>query len=171
MKLGTVLSACNDKKKYFQWIPPFIKSWRKLFPDVHIIILFIGNKIPQKLRNYKEIILFKEIPNIPTPYTAQFIRILYPSIISSNDGVLITDIDMIPLNRQYYKDKIENISNDKFVYMRHVCLEYKQVAICYNIALPSVWREINKCSNISDVRNQLISSYKKRLVFRPKDFI
>jgi len=161
MRVGTVLSACNNNKKYFQWIPHFISAWRKLFPFVNIIIIFIGNEIPLNLRNFKEIILFNEIPNITSSFISQYIRILYPSIIDSDQGVLITDIDMIPLNNQYFTNNIKDISNDKFVYLRNVCMENKQIAICYNIAVPSVWREINKCRTINDIINHLKSVYKK----------
>ncbi len=55
-------------------------------------------------------------------------------------GVLISDMDMIPLNRSYYVDPIQNIPDDHFITYRDVCLPYGEIAICYSIAHPNIWK-------------------------------
>ena len=44
------------------------------------------------------------------------------SIWYNNKAILITDIDMIPMNSTYYTKNIENINNDKFIYYRDVLM-------------------------------------------------
>ena len=41
----------------------------------------------------------KPIENISTSFISQYIRILYPAILNYKSGILITDIDMLPMNR------------------------------------------------------------------------
>ena len=107
-------------KIYYIWILClFIKTWAKLYPEVDVKIILISNNIPLNLIQYKNnIILFKPIHNISTNFMSQYIRLLYPSILNYTNGVMITDIDMIPMNRTYYSINIESIADNKFIYLR-----------------------------------------------------
>ena len=142
MKLGTILTASDLNPLYSEFIPNFIKAWNILFPDVDVIVVLIANEVPDNLKEYsKNIRLFKPVPNVHTAFQAQCIRLLYPRCIERDEGVLITDMDMLPMNRSYYVDSIQNISNDTFVTYRDVCLP-TEIAMCYNIATPTIWRKV-----------------------------
>ena len=79
MILDCLLTAVNEKPLYLDFVPIFIKTWNKLYPNVDVKIILIANKIPDKLLLYKNnLILFKPIKNVLTSFTAQFIRLLYP---------------------------------------------------------------------------------------------
>ena len=68
------------------------------------------NYIPEKFLEYKDnIILFNTIPNVSTSFISQYIRILYPCILNYENGIMITDIDMLPMNRTYYTEHVERI--------------------------------------------------------------
>jgi len=139
MKLGTILTATDLNPLYSEFIPNFIRAWNILFPLADVVIVLIADEIPEELKQYeKNLKLFKPLANIHTAFQAQCIRLLYPRLIECNEGVLITDMDMLPMNRSYYTEAIENISDDTFVTYRDVCLP-TEIAMCYNIALPSVW--------------------------------
>ena len=56
--------------------------------------------------NKNNIIIFEPIKNILTSFTSQFIRLLYPCILNYKNGVLITDMDMLPMNNTYYTENI-----------------------------------------------------------------
>jgi hypothetical protein len=51
-------------------------------------------------------------------------------------------MDMWPMNRRYYVENIEKIPENAFVTYRHDCFEAQQVAICYNVAHPSIWSSV-----------------------------
>jgi hypothetical protein len=157
MKLDCVLTAVNENPLYLCFIPLFINSWKKLYPSVDVKIIVIANEIPEKYKEYsKHIVLFTPIENISTAFISQYIRILYPAILKYNNGVLITDMDMIPMNRTYYTKNIEEYDNSKFIYYReNVCFNYKQIAMCYNVAIPSIWKEIFNVNSIDDIINRL----------------
>lgn len=157
MILDCVVTACNNNELYIDFIPIFIKSWNKLYPNVDVKIILISDTIPVKFEEYiNNIILFKPIPNIETSFISQYIRLLYPCILNYKNGILITDIDMIPMNSTYYTKNIENINNDKFIYYRDVLMEYKQIAMCYNVALQNTWSQVFNINSIEDIKQRLI---------------
>ena len=163
MKLDCILTACNTNELYIDFIPIFIKSWTKLYPNVDIKIVLINDIIPTKFEEYKDnIILFKPIPTISTAFISQYIRLLYPCILKQyENGIMLTDIDMIPMNRTYYTKNIETIDNNKFIYLRNVCLnDYKQIAMCYNVGLSTTWSSIFNIHTLEDITQRLIDVYK-----------
>ena len=127
MKISNILTAVNNDSLYIEFIPNFIKHWYFLFPEAKINIILIAEKIPDEYVIYeKNIILFNELPNIASSFQAMCIRNLFPSLIDTYDGVLITDIDMMPMNRKYYEEAIKNISNNSFVTYRDVLINIKE---------------------------------------------
>ena len=153
MKLDCVLTAVNEKKLYLDFIPIFIKFWNKLYPEVDIKIILIANNIPKEFISYKDnIILFKPIKDVLTSFTSQIIRTLYPCILNYKNGVMITDMDILPMNKNYYTKNIIDYDNNKFIYYRdRVCFNQKEIAICYNIATPDVWKDIFKINSLEDI--------------------
>lgn len=142
MKIGTVITATDLNPLYYNFIPIFVKAWSSLFPEIDIIIVLISDYLPDTLLDYSKYIhRVDPIDGINTAFQAQCIRLLYPQTIQRNEGVLITDMDMIPMNRFYYENAIQNISDDTFICYRDVCLP-SELPICYNIALPPIWKDM-----------------------------
>ena len=157
MKLDCVLTACNMNPLYSDFIPIFIKTWNKLYPNVDVKIVLIHEFIPPELDAYtNNIILFKPIANISTAFISQYIRLLYPCILNYTNGIMITDMDMIPMNSTYYTKNIENIDDSKFIYYRNVLLkDHKEIAMCYNVGLSKTWSEIFNIKSIEDINVRL----------------
>jgi hypothetical protein len=142
MKIGTVLTATDANPLYCDFIPMFVKAWTTLFPEIDVCVVLIADSLPEPLLSHEKYIrLIKPIPGVHTALHAQCIRLLYPQYIEREEGVLITDMDMIPLNRSYYEDPIRHIANDIFVVYRDNSYP-DELYICYNVALPSVWRDM-----------------------------
>ncbi len=162
MKLDCVVTACNSNKMYMDFIPLFISAWKKLYPDVDIKIILISETIPNDLKKYESyIILFKPIGNISTAFISQYIRLLYPAILNYDNGIMITDMDMIPMNNKYYTQNIEKYDNDKFIYLRNVLLNDKEIAMCYNVGLNKTWKDIFNINSTEDIKRSLITAYLK----------
>ena len=152
MKLDCILTATNDNPLYQDFIPLFIKSWSKLYPNIDVKVILISDIIPDQLKQYiNNIILFKPIDGISPAFVSQYIRLLYPCILDYKNGIMITDIDMIPLNNTYYTKNIEKYDNSKFIYLRNVLLDEKQIAMCYNVATNNVWSSIFNINSIEDI--------------------
>ena len=90
----------------------------------------------------------------------QIIRLFYPCILHSNDGILITDIDILPMNRTYFTQNIQNYDNDKFIYYReNICLNENQIAMCYNVATPKIWKDVFNINSKEDIINKIKNIY------------
>ena len=166
MKLDCVLTAVNENRLYLDFIPIFIKTWNKLYPDVDVKIVLIAKKIPDDLLSYKNnLILFEPIENVLTSFTSQFIRNLYPCILNYKNGILITDIDMLPMNNTYYSENIIGYDNNKFIYYRdNICFENKEISMCYNVACSQVWKDIFKINSLDDIVNYLKNISNKEII-------
>lgn len=142
MKVGTILVATDTNPLYCDFIPNFVKAWKTLVPEADICIVMVADAIPDAFRAYSPYIqLFPPIPGMHTAFQAQCIRLLYPRQITRDEGVLITDMDMLPMRRAYYVDTVANCPEDAFVVYRDVCLP-NEISMCYNIAHPATWRAV-----------------------------
>lgn len=161
MKINCILTSCNLNKKYTDFIPLFIKSWNKFYPNIDVKIVLICNKIPDYLNEWRPyIIQFNEIDNMYSSFISQYIRILYPALLNYDKGVMITDIDMLPMNNTYYTNCVKNFKNSHFITFRNGRIDKKQLIICYNCARPKTWSDIFKINNINDVIDHLKNVYK-----------
>ena len=167
MQLKYVLTATNTNAMYCDFIEVFIKAWKALIPDIKVRIILIAKEIPQKFKQYKKhIILFPPLDGMNTAFQAQNIRLLYPSLLGANEnekkneGVLITDMDMLPMNSSYYTGRITNFSNDRFISYRNVLQRFKELPMCYNLATPKVWEELFGVTTLDKLKNTLKEWYK-----------
>tara|TARA_B100000989_G_C19523938_1_gene465758 strand:- start:1016 stop:1759 length:744 start_codon:yes stop_codon:yes gene_type:complete len=164
MKLDCVITSVNNNPLYIDFLPLFIKTWNKLYPSVDIKIILIHTEIPENIKIYeKNIILFHPLPNVSTSFTSQYIRLLYPALLNYKNGIMITDMDMLPMNRHYYSENIKHIPNNKFISMRNCLLSEKQIAICYCVASNKTWGDIFQIKTLEDVKTRLtkINNYYK----------
>jgi len=163
MKLDCVLSACNLNPLYMEFIPIFVKTWNKLYPSVDVRIVLISSYLPDELKDYSSnIILFEPILNVSTSFISQYIRLLYPAILNYDNGIMITDIDMLPMNNTYYSKYIESYDNNKFIYLRDVLINTdSQIAMCYNVATNKVWSAVFNITTLYDINKRLEECFKK----------
>lgn len=165
MKLDCVLTACNTNPLYMDFIPIFVRAWKKLYPSIHVKVVLVAESIPDEFKEYREnIILFPPIEGVNDAYISQLVRLFYPGLFSYEGAVLITDMDMLPMNRTYYSAPLEPLCNDKFVHYRNGVMFWRnmnQYAMCYNAAAPHVWREITGINSIEALRSWIVQNYTK----------
>lgn len=157
MIIDCVVTATNLNPLYIEFIPIFIKYWKKLLPEVDVKIILIAEEIPEEYLEYSNnIILFKPIDGIESAFISQYIRLLYPAILNYKNGILITDMDILPMNRDYYTKNIESYTNDKFITYREPL--HDEIYMCYNIATPQLWGEVFSIYSIDDIISKLIKA-------------
>lgn len=158
MIIDLCLVACDLNEDYLDFFPLIFKSWFNIV-GLDVKMVLISDFIPENLSEYKDhIILFKPIDNIPTPFQAQCIRVLYPCMFNDKN-IIISDMDLIPLNKTYYIDNIKNYDNDTFVVYRNVLEDINQYPICFCTANSYIWKEIFNINTEDDVRNTLNKWY------------
>ena len=155
MILDTALVACDLNKLYIDFFPIVKKAWNNIV-GIKVKLLLISDTLPEYLNDYKDdVILFNPIENMSTAFQAQCIRNLYPAILKCDNAVIISDMDIIPLNKNYYVNNIEDISDDCFVSYSPALAHYKQYAMCFCAAKPNIWRDIFNINSKEDIINVL----------------
>ena len=151
MKITKCIVACDLNEMYYPFYPLVRKYWKNIV-GVDTLLILIGDYIPDSLLVYKdEIILFHPISNLHTAFQAQCIRILYPSLLQENENIIISDMDLIPLNKKYYVDNVKYFKDDNFVIYRNVISDCNQYPICFCLANSKTWKDIFNINNIDDI--------------------
>lgn len=167
MRVLHVVSAVNNNPQYTRFVPLFVQRWKRLYPDITITIVYVDPSptLPPELQPYAQYIQHYSPPlNMSTAFVAQTIRFLWPALISPvtpDDGVLITDIDMIPGNNLYFDVPLRPYSLSTFVSMRpqRVTESPNQIAMCYGVATPACWRDIFEINDVTDIDRFLTHHY------------
>jgi len=158
MKLKTALTACNENPMYLDFWPQVHYAWTHL--QVRPIMVLVADRIPDHIEYPNDIVLFKPLgPNISTAWTAQVVRIFYPSLIETKDAVIISDIDMVPMNKDFFHNAIKNVRDDTFFCYRDVLRNEDMLPICYNAATQKTWQRMNLVSDIQQLRQAMIQLY------------
>ena len=160
MKLTTVLASVNNNRDYYLFIPKQIIFWGKF--DIKFIAIFIGDKIPEEIAHCSNnIILWNKNLDINTAFVSQNLRIYYPALVNLPDDelLMITDMDMLPMNPTYYCSGLEDFSYDDFIYYRHI--DGNQIYMCYNAANPYTWKKVFNINNEEDIENRIYETYEK----------
>jgi hypothetical protein len=130
---------------------------------IDCILILIAKEVPYELLSEKEhIILFPPLPNIPTAFQAQCIRLLYPSmLLEKYSGIIISDMDIIPLNKDYFVSHIEKLPEDTFCVYRDVISEHKQYPMCYCVASSETWASVFGIRIKNDIMEKLTTWFTK----------
>jgi hypothetical protein len=158
MKLSTVIASVNNNPAYYLFIPKQILFWQKF--NIKFIAIFVGEKIPDELIAYKaNIILWSHNLDINSAYVAQNIRIYYTALLDlpEDELVMMTDMDMLPMNHTYYTEGLKQFNVEDFIYYREVACQ--QIYMCYNAAHSSTWGKVFGIYNEEDVKRNLYENY------------
>jgi len=155
MKLSSVLVACNENTKYLDFWPIVKEAWWKV-ASLPCIMIYVGETLPESLKDDPAVKFFKSIPDWPTATQAQCIRLLYPALLGGDGAVMISDMDMIPLQKDFFVKGFDKFNETQFVSLRGSDEQEKQIYMCYVGATPKVWGELFNISSEADLRLRLI---------------
>jgi hypothetical protein len=160
----TALTAVNGNPKYLACVPAFIEFWLALNESNSLVqyspkVLLVGDSLPQSLEAYSNWCeIFEEPEGVPSALVSQVVRILQPSL-ENSDYVITTDVDMLPLSDRVFKRGFEILDSEGgFLICRDV-LSRGQYPICYNIASPGVWKQLNFVSSVRDIRGFMTDEF------------
>lgn len=160
MKLTTVLSSVNLNPEYYFFIPKQIKFWGR--HGIKFIAILVADYLPRELYPFSSnIILWKRNKNINNVFLSQHLRIYYPALLNLPDDELcmITDMDMLPIQKEFYTDGLESFKIDDFIYYNDL-LE-NQIIMCYNAAHPKTWAKVFNIFSENDIEKNLNETYQK----------
>lgn len=111
MKLHRVVMATDANPEYYQFWPTVAKRWASwgITPTL-VVVSEAKLDIDESLG---EVIYHTPTDDIPTAQQAQVIRLFAAA---SHTGVsLISDIDMLPLKKEYYMDLVDSVDENSMV--------------------------------------------------------
>lgn len=154
MRLDCILVACNDNPKYLNFWPIVKKSWWDI-AQLPCILVYVGETLPETLANDPAVRHFKPIPGWPTATQAQCIRLLYPALLKCEGAVMLSDMDMVPMQRDWFVKGFESFDESQFVSLRGIDEKDKQIYICYVGARPKVWADLFRIYSEDHIKDQL----------------
>lgn len=160
MKLKYVVASVNNNPKYYNFIPYQIRAWN--YVGIKFICFFISKEpLPTELEPYKEnIVLLNTYPEkINDVFLAQNARVFCCAFLENDGFAMITDMDMLPMNFNYFLEEIKDNFTDEFIYYRHIDEFQKQIYMCYNAALPSTWSKLFNVRTVDDMWKRLEEIY------------
>ena len=155
MRISKVILVCNDNSNYYQFANDVYDIWQKYIKiEPHLFIITDDKSKLDIHFGDRTIQYIKPVKDIPTAFQSQVIRLLLPSLFE-DDIVLITDIDMIPLNRKFFKSYLKYLDDDFFV--RY----FQNYQMCYNCAKGSIWKEMFNINSISEIKSKITQWYQE----------
>ena len=139
-----VILACDSHKDYIGFRQLASAAWKKI--DVKATLVLIEKpdeniKIDETLG---DVIRLKLPDNsIHSAFASQAVRLLAPCLYP-DQNITISDVDIIPLSKNYFFDNLCRGSEHSFIQYRHGCVGNRQVPICWNAAKGSIWGDIFK---------------------------
>jgi len=158
-----------------------------------ILILNKHETVQGSLMYKENIIPFYVKNGMNTAFVSQCIRLLYPAILkkfnnemneinknsnnemnemnemnennqnSIHDLILISDMDIIPMNKNYFtipiNDSIKNPDTHFYIYRSNILKESKQIAMCYNAGSEYTWGKLFGINNLEDIYTRLDQWY------------
>jgi hypothetical protein len=151
MKLSCALVACNDNPHYLDFWPIVKKAWWDIV-GIPCIMIYVAETIPDSLKADPAVIHFQPIQGWPTATQAQVIRLLYPALLKTDGAVMLSDMDMIPMQAKFFHDGFASFQPDQFVSLRGIDDAQRQIYICYVGATPQTWRDLFGIRTLEDIK-------------------
>jgi hypothetical protein len=158
MKIKYAVMGSDMNPLYYEFWPIISKVWKEVFNIIPVLGLICDEDSELIEDNYGLVKKFKSIDGIDYGFQSQIVRFYLPTIL---DGICITsDIDMMPLSKDYFIKNIENFDDSNFYVMTSdnpECLQNKEYQMCYNIAKPKMFKHV---LNINDSWVEFVNKLK-----------
>ena len=115
LDLKRVILSSDNNPFYLEFWPVVAPIWEKM--GLKPTLALIADENCSIDTSLGDVILFSPLPYVPVSLQAQAIRLLVP-VLFPDEGCLISDIDMIPVSREYFIDGSINCPDDAFLVYR-----------------------------------------------------
>ena len=150
MHLSAALVACNENEYYLQFWPIVKKAWYEVV-GIPCIMIYVADEMLDDLKDDPAVIHFKPAPGWPTATQAQVIRLLYPALLKADGAIVLSDMDMIPMQRDFFHKKVGEAENNQFVCLRGIDEIEKQIYICYVAGTPVTFSRMFNITQLDDI--------------------
>lgn len=147
-KIDRVILASDNNPTYLEFWPIVAKAWTQIVGVRPTLALIAGSDVEVD-ESLGDVIRFEPIAGIPTSLQAQVIRWLLP-IYFEDEVSLVSDIDMIPLCKDYFIKSVANVPEDVFVTYR-ASVDPGHYPMCYNAGMGRSFKKLFGINSIDDI--------------------
>jgi len=145
-------STCNPY--YLDFWPLVSKVWKLRF-NIHPVLYLIHDNKETKVSNeFGDVIYVEPVNNVELSLQAQWIRYWAPST-ELETTWMISDIDMIPINRKYFLETPKQYPDHMFINLNAQVIG--GFPACYNIAKGKTFKDV---LNLPDTFEQSLNNTK-----------
>ena len=157
MRLTHVLVASDLNPRYLECWPLAARAWTAIAGVEPVLVLVApAGDVPEELRADARVRVFEPLPGVHTAFQAQCIRLLYPALLETGGGAVVTsDVDMVPLDGEYFHRPARRVDERHFLAYRDVLLDAGEIPVCFNAALPRTWADVFGVRGPEDVPARL----------------
>ncbi|MGE0206436.1 MAG: hypothetical protein AB7R69_01155 [Candidatus Babeliales bacterium] len=156
LTLDRVILSTDANPNYIEYWPLVAKMWKEVV-GIRPTLALIADKSVEIDESLGDIIRFEPIPGIPTSLYAQCIRLFLP-LLFPNDCCIVSDIDLLPLSRDYFTERIKDLADDVFVVYRdseEFERQFKEIPMCYVAGKGKIFAEIFKIFTKEDIPQKI----------------
>jgi len=164
MIIDRVIVSSDEDRLFLDFWPLIAASWQK-FGYQPTLALVSNNRTQLQLNsNFGDVHVFNRADDISDGFLAKTLRIYLPTLYP-DDMCLISDIDMLPLSREYFSESIVSFKNNQCILYSADAYPIKQnnfgrFPMCYIAAKGSVFSEILGDLNFSEFLTLMKDWYK-----------
>jgi hypothetical protein len=157
LRLTHALLACDLNSHYLDSWPLVRRAWLEVANmEPRLVLIAKEDEAPSALLADERVRVFQPIEGVATALQAQCIRLLYPALVEGAEGVLISDMELVPLDPDYFHGPPALLDERFFVsYRDDPFLARTEIAIPYNAAHPETWAEIFRVDGTERMRETL----------------
>jgi hypothetical protein len=145
MKINYVVISSDDNPMYKDFYEIVAKRWNQFGLKVYYINITNVDEIIEN--EYGVIHKMKALEGFSTGFQSQIVRLFASNLIEGN--ILTSDIDMLPISKNYFLDRTTLTEGDKIViYSGQPYGDVPYYQLCYVLANTKLFRE---CLGISDL--------------------
>lgn len=146
MIIDYVVISSDDNPTYKDFYELVAKTWFKLGFKTYYINITTENSI--EYNEYGVIHKIKSLDGIPTSFQSQVVRLFSSNLIEGN--LLMSDIDMLPLNGDYFNENSKLLNkNNLVVFSSNPYQNVPYHAMCYILGSSKTFKEILNIENLS----------------------
>jgi hypothetical protein len=143
MKIDYVIMSTDGNELYDNFWEINKKIWYDIIGVLPILVI-IGSE--DKIEKFDDsiIVTFKKVEDIKTSFQSQVARLYVTSLFLENT-LLISDIDMIPLSKNYFINLADEVKENQILIYTSDAYGYKnqkRYPMCYNLAKGKTYHEI-----------------------------
>jgi hypothetical protein len=151
MKISKIIVSCDDS--HYQYFWPVVAQVCKKVLNIIPVLFMVGEEDRDFFHDGNGLVKYvKKIEGIPTSTQGQILR-LYGTKFFPDEVCLLSDIDMILLNREYFIDKISEYSENSYVIFssdgydleRKECrdlFDFQVYPLCYHAAKGKIFSDL-----------------------------